>query len=155
MIRKPGEGSPQPGPCRSPLPQLLGEGPGGGAGPADKRMVRRPGPPDLHQHGAVRGDCSRERAVEGAELLLLPEIARRLPAREAEIGPARGDGLPLRPAVEQANSRSAIRERPRPDLAPAVERSASGLFAQRVLVDVDYLVVGEQGSGPGIEPGEI
>src|SRR4051794_6807845 len=67
--------------------------------------TRRLRPPDPDQDGAVRGDRGAEGIGEGAELLLLPEIAHRQPAAQAQVGPPGGDGRPLQPAVEEADSR--------------------------------------------------
>src|SRR5437867_11470003 len=98
---------------------------------------------DLHQHGAVCGDLGRKGAVELAEVLLLPEVTHRQAAGQAEVGPACGHGGSLPSPVEEADGGGAVPEGACPHLAPAVEGASACRPTQRVLVDVEHLVVGE------------
>src|SRR5207248_852438 len=122
------------------------------------RAIRLRGPlrpPDLHQHGAVRGDLCGKGAVMHPELLLPPQVADGLAAVKAQVGPPGGDLRALRAAVEKADGGGAIPEGSRPDFESALLGTTARGAAEGILVDVQHLVVGEQARRPAIELGQI
>src|SRR5579872_4242613 len=107
-------------------------------------LVELVGFADLDEHAAVRRNGGREGAVERSEVFPLPEVADGLPALQTQIRPPRGDASGLHAAVEEPDGERTVVERTRPDLEHTVLRLAPCGLAERILIDVEDLVVGEK-----------
>src|SRR5262245_53648075 len=99
----------------------------------------------------MAGNGCGERIRESAEFLSSPQIAHWLGARASDTRPAnRGVGR-RDSTVEQSDRSGAVGERPGPDFPEVFAPDAVRGLAERVLVDVDDFVVGEQRERERIE----
>ena len=101
-------------------------------------------PTDLHEDHSVTGHSGGECVFERSEIFSQPQVADRLRAAQAEIGPAHRDVLRSQPPIEQSDGMRAVGERARPDLQPSLLAHTRSGFAERILVDVEDLIVGQE-----------
>ena len=94
---------------------------------------------------ACDGTLGRELAENFSQILVLPEISN--PGAEVqrivELLPAHVDRLFAGAAVEEHHRAAAVGEWPRPDLKIALFPDAASLAAERILIDGDHFLVGE------------
>ena len=109
-----------------------------------------------HEHDTVAAPTRvAYRPSKDAEVLLAPEVADLLRPGNADVGPDGRDLGQARAAVEEPDGLGAVFELADPDLDVAVLRGAAAGFAERVLVDVDDVVVGEQAQREVVEAGDV
>ena len=96
-----------------------------------------------HEHHAVAGDGGLEAVGERPEVLLPPQVADDPGAGQAQVGPPGGHRRVAVAAVEQADGLRAVFHVLGPDFEVAVLGHAAAGFAERVLIHVDHLVVGQ------------
>src|SRR6185312_7210791 len=83
--------------------------------------------------------CSRVRT----QVFLFPDIPKFPAARKADLRQLDGNIAGTCAAVEKADRNSPAAQRPRPNLQIAILVQAVALFSQRILVDGNRLLVGE------------
>ena len=79
-----------------------------------------------------------------AQVLLTPEVAHDLQALEAKVGPFSSDGALTLAPVEETDGFGAVGQIPDPDFAFIGDSDAVNGFAERVLVNVNHLVVAQE-----------
>ena len=87
---------------------------------------------------------SFELALMFPQILLPPQVPHDSFPFEAKVGPFGGHGSRLFATIEQTDRFRPVFHVPGPDFQVALDGHAAARFAQRVLVHVDDLVVGEQ-----------
>ena len=83
----------------------------------------------------MRRNSGGEGLIEGAEVLVLPEITQVLPAVEAGLGPIQGDGRLLRAAVEKTDGLGAPFQFLDPDFETILSGDPLGRKAQGILIN--------------------
>src|SRR5690349_10032984 len=99
-------------------------------------------------------DRRTECIFERAQVTALPQVADGLAALQSELRPSCRHFIRREAPVEKADGHRAVRQRPYPDLEALLFPDSRGGASERILVDVDDLVVGEQRQREGIERGE-
>ncbi len=94
-------------------------------------------------------------ALEFAQVLCLPDVARLCAAGKAYIAQLDGDGQCGVVAVEEAHGFVATLEWLSPDFDRTHFRNTIPLLAQRILIDGDHFFVGQDGSRLRLHLGEV
>jgi hypothetical protein len=97
----------------------------------------------LDEYNSVGRELGRKVVGGLAVVGVGPEIADIHGAADAKVGPFRGDRGGGVTTIEQADGMPAIGERTGPDFKIAILRGTSRLFAEGILIDGDYFLIGE------------
>ena len=81
---------------------------------------------------------------EHAEILLSPEIADEVCAGEFEVGPFNLDCCLGAASVKKANGFGSVVKFLCPDFRVVGGGHSTGLFAERILIDIENFVIGEE-----------
>ena len=120
------------------------------------RRFRRVGcRPHMVEQGSVAGNGRGEASGEHAQVLLRPNVAHHAGRGQAERLEVGGDLAFLPCAVEESDRPRAVRERTQPHVVVWRVHDRTPRLAERVLVDVQHLVVRQERTREGIEPLQV
>src|SRR5262249_39447661 len=89
---------------------------------------------DFYQHGAMTRHGRAELVRRFRQILVHPEIAYGLAARESDVRELHRDVRRFRTTVEESDRHRAVGKRARPDVGAAVADQPARGFAQHVLI---------------------
>ena len=119
------------------------------------KKVRPQGGVRLDQnHAMLRDERSKDAGI-APEVLLPPKVPHLAGARQAQIRPTGDDRRRSFATIEQAGGHRAVGQRPGPHLEIAVAADPPRGPAERILVDRQHFVIGEQAEREIVQSDEI